>query len=282
MTVFTFKNRIRNWPYPFPAMLFSLCLVLNACAKNRIEPEVETFPMAEGSEWHYQQTFYQTIFESDSTEVVVDMDTIQNIYRIWVSKDTVLNDTMQVTLFESSEEGSENWIWRQYYYLDDEGLRLYAYYHNTGPISFRKSTATFNNHPAIQREWTMGIGLPDPGDGMIFMNPPTLNLQLPLTEDSYWTYLQSNSSPDSRIDKEVTGTGLIKAAGTEFACFRVDWIYLNNFPELEIQVTDWIAEAGLIKRIVTSGRTDVYNIDGEYLYNGQITEVLQLVDLDLN
>lgn len=109
-----------------------------------------------------------------------------------------------------------------------------------------------------------------------------MNIQLPLTYDSYWTYRQSNSSPGWQIDKKVTGTDLIRIRGYEFSCFRVEWIYFNFPLDADIRVTEWIAEEGLVRRIIEIGRTDFINLDGEHMYNARATDILLLIDLDLN
>ena len=262
------------------SLVLLLFLILNSCEETIIDPVVDTFPMSLGSEWHYQRTLYLYIFESDSSEVVVDVDTFLNNYRIWVSKDTVLNDTMNVTLFESCDEDTNDWIWRQYYYLDEEGLKLYAYSNNPGPISFKKSTATFYTNAGGIMSLDSAFEPPYPNDGLIYSYSRWLNLLLPLKKDSYWTYLQGNS-PDSRIDKEVIGVELIKTGGMEFACYRVEWIY-HNFYDFEIQITEWIAEEGLIKRTIQLDRVRSHTIDEEFLHTGQSIEVLQLSDYTLN
>ena len=263
-------------------ILLVVSLVLQSCEKRKIEPIIETFPMNQGSEWHYQRTFINAVFESDSTDMVADVDTFQNFYKIWVVQDTVLNDTMYVTQFESSEIGGLHQKWQQYYFQDEEGLKLYGYFQNPGPITFGKSVAGFNKGPESTLEGFLEFLLPDQFSGWIFMNPPRLSLQLPLKEDSYWNYYQSNSSPNSRIDKKVTGSELIKVGGTEFACFRVELLYFDYLEDLDIHVTEWIAAEGLIKRIVKIGRISVVNLEGEYLYTAESKEVLELVDLYLN
>ncbi len=280
MTLLIFKNGIQIWRYT--ASLILLTLVLQSCEKRKIEPIIDTFPMNQGSEWHYQRTLYVTVFESESSDLVEDVDTIQNSYKLWVAKDTVLNDTMYVTVFESFEKENVNYKSQEYYFLDEEGLKLYAMKGSSGAINLGKSAAEFNSVPAFSMDRFLDFLPPDQFSGLLYFIPPRFSLQLPLKEDSYWTCTQSNSSSAFRIDKKVSGTDLLKVGGTEFACFRVEWLYIDYFEDIDIHVTEWIASEGLIQRTKDFGRTKVVNLEGEYLYSAAIKEVLQLVDLNLN
>ena len=271
---------IRIRLYVHAIIFLSLLSGFNSCETWKIDPVVEKWPMTTGSEWHYQQTYYLFKFASDSSDVITDSDTIQNLYKLWVLKDTVLNDTLALTVFELAEEDSLTWMWRQYYLLDEEGLKLYAYLPNPGPFSFRKSKAVFNNHFPLLTEQGPETKLLYPGDKLIYLDPPRLSIQLPLKEDSYWT-CQEKAPYQFRIDKKVTGTDLIQAGGNEYACFRVDWVYFDYIVDTDILVTEWIAEEGLIKRVVKIPRTDITDINGEDIYSGQFAEVLQLVDVNI-
>jgi hypothetical protein len=68
---------------------------------------------------------------------------------------------MYVTLFESSAKESANQKWQQYYFQDKEGLKLYAYYQNPGPIIFGKSAAGFYNGPEFSMEGFLEFLPPD-------------------------------------------------------------------------------------------------------------------------
>jgi len=281
MNSFIFKNGVQISRKTVSVFLFFF--ILHACEKRNIKPLIETFPMTQGSEWHYQRTLLMTVFESDNSDVVVDVDTIQNYYKIWVAKDTVLNDTMYVTRFESSDEESVNQKWQQYYFQDAEGLKLYAYSWSPGPVSFKKSaTWPYSGFGLSMTGSLEYLPLGPLDDEIFYLVPPTLSLQLPLEEDSYWTYDRRYSNPDSRIDKKVVGTELLKVGGKEFTCYRVEWLYFNVLEGIDIQINEWIAEEGLIKRIIKYGRKDVTNIDWEYMYNAESEDILQLVDLSLN
>ncbi len=124
MTLLIIKIGIPLWRNT--ASLILLFLVLQSCEKKNIEPTIDSYPMNQGSEWHYQRTFYHMTYQSGSSDNVVDVDTFYNSYKIWVAKDTVLNDTMYVTVFESFEKENVNYKGQQFYYMDEEGLKLYA------------------------------------------------------------------------------------------------------------------------------------------------------------
>ncbi len=79
----------------------------------------------------------------------------------------------------------------------------------------------------------------------------------------------------------MVGRDVLKIGGTEYSCFRVEWLYFNFVDNADIHATEWIAEEGLIQRIVEVSRQDLISPDGTFLSNVESKEVLQLVDIHL-
>lgn len=265
----------------FTGMLFF------SCDHWRVHPVVENFPTTQGTEWHYQRTVYIAKYESDNSDRIVDMDTLKFEFRIRVTKDTVLNDTMYVTLFESTGTDTSSWTGRQFYFIDEEGLKLYAYT-SSAPLTFKKSSKVSSLIPGIPFEWSPheAWNLPtyDPVNDpyLLYEKPPVLCIQLPLTEKSYWTNRKNNNSNGVWIDMQVTGKEIVRAGIRNFACFRVEFIYRQFIVDPEPKVTDWIAQEGFIKRVVMLDHVNVTDPDTDVVYTAQFTEVIELIDLSLN
>lgn len=265
----------------YSVLVILLSLALQSCEKKKTELSIDSYPMNQGSEWHYQRTMFLTKYASNYSDKVVDVDTFHQAYRIRVTKDTVLNDTMYTTSFEIVDKENHNYKGQQYYYMDKEGLKLYATGGSSGPIIIGKSATDVDSNPLFSMgsfpEYLPSVQ----NNNLMYSIPPRLSLQFPLTEDSYWTCIQGNSSRNWRIDKKVAGRELLQVGNRKFSCFRVEWLYFDYVKDSDINVTDWIAKEGLVQRIVEVLRLDSDSLDLQYLIDFETREVIQLVDLNL-
>lgn len=86
-----------------------------------------------------------------------------------------------------------------------------------------------------------------------------------------------------QINKRVTGTETLNLDGQAFSCFTIDWEYIDDPRFVDIQMTDWVSEQGLIKRVTVFGRTTLVPPEPEEGVTGnvQITEKLFLKDLKI-
>jgi len=242
---------------------------------------IDSYPISVGNYWDYNRELVFKKYESETSDKVIDIDTFNFSIKVSITKDTILNDTMSVKQFVATEAGRDFSSY-QYMYIDSEGLKCYAY-SNAGTFVFAKKGMQIN---ALSDLSYLGIEIGNSIDNsnIFFENPPTLNLKLPLENDSKWTYRQPNESLGLQIDKEVVGIETIKVNGRSFLCYKINLEYLNTTIFNEIQMTDWISKEGLIKRQTIFGRTSLIPAEGDPIIEGniQLTETLTLKELNIN
>lgn len=263
--------------------LLTLLSVLVGCENNEsdILQNVDNYPMAVGTEWVYDRQIITVTYESETSDNVIDIDTVHNSVKVWIEKDTILNDTMSVTMFRSEIKG-DDWIMMSsdFKYLDNEGLKTYAYF-NGGPLVFPKNSSVIN-FGLFTDFYKRGYTEVLPDDSITYEDNPTLDIQLPLTEKSSWTYRKPTETRVLQIDKSVTGVETLNITGESYPCFVVSLEYYND-PDFEgIEFTDWISNKGLIKRKIIVGRTTPRYWNGEPVHGTQqITELLTLKSLTI-
>jgi len=251
-----------------------IVVLLTGCEEDRFPEQINSFPMEVGTEWTYERNLLVYTYESDSSEIIKNTDTIHNMIRHSVEKDTVMNDTAMLKVFVTEIEGYENKP-RHYMYIDKAGLRCYAYRDPVGIIVMAKKSAPLFN-PAYHSPGILGSYPAVAEAGQIVLeDPPTLHLRFPLREGTTWTYRAPEGFNRWQIDKKVTGKEAIIINGEEFLCFRISYIYMNSIFE-GLELTDWIAEEGLIKREVLFPRAKLTSVDGTEENTVQIHEVITL------
>ncbi len=242
---------------------------------DNVSSVINSYPMNIGTEWIYGRQIIIEKYNNSGLYKIGEVDSIDFITNVSIVKDTILNDTMNVTVFKSQDENN-TWISKHYYYIDNEGLRNYAY-SNGGAFDFP-------NKNQIQQipnlETIIDKKLSTNGD-LYFEIPPTLNIKFPLKVNNYWTYREPSVSGDLQIDKEVVGIEYLTLFEKNFKCFKVNYIYLNNSAYEGIEMTDWISGEGLIKRQTLIDSVTVTNDIGEPLYTAKIKDLLILKELIL-
>jgi hypothetical protein len=244
-------------------------------------PTMESFPMTIGTEWIYKRQIITKEYESPSSDKVIGTDTINSLVRVWVDKDTLLNDTMQVKILKSYEEGND-WTSNQYLFIDADGLRSYAFSIPWDPHVFANKNSSPLNALLKSSIFNQGASTVLDIDSIIVEDEPTLNIKLPLSEDSYWTYRYPTEYLALQIDKEVVGTEMLRLSGQQFPCFKVNWIYLFDPSFNYFTITDWISAKGLVKRLSVYDRMTYITHGGEdYVADFQVTVSLTLVEMKI-
>lgn len=263
-------------------ILITLISILTSCDKkeNDILPNVDSYPMTVGTEWTYDRQVIIKKYESETSNDIIDIDTVNFTVKVWIEKDTVLNDTMSVKIFKS-QENDNNWTSNQFKYLDNEGLRNYAYSNSGGANVFAKKSSSlqFGLYSDFYKTNDNGILT---SDDIIFEDKSTLDIKLPLGDNSSWTYRQPSETRILQIDKSVVGNETLILIGKSFACYKVIWTYLNDPVFDGIEITDWISEEGLVKRETIHDRVTLTTQDGEPIGgNVQTTEIITLKALTI-
>jgi hypothetical protein len=253
------------------ALILLTFIAMISCDDKDKDININSYPMNIGTEWIYDRQLIVKKYESETSDKIIDIDTINFTDKVWIDKDTVLNDTMNVKVFRS-RENNNNWTSNEYKFIDNEGLKNYAYSNSEAINVYAKGK--------VYLKFSNGLGKVA-SEGIIFIIKPTLDIKLPLDRNSSWTFMKSSDIQELQIDKNVIGTERVNLIGQNFDCFKIEWVYLNE-PALEdIKVTDWISEKGLIKRIRNYGRTIISDEDGEPLYFGQLIETMTIKSITI-
>lgn len=244
-------------------------------------PNLDTYPMTVGTEWTYDRQVIIKKYESETSNKIINNDTMNFTVRVWIDKDTVLNDTMNVKIFKS-RENDYNWTTNQYKYLDNEGLRNYAYSNSGGANVFAKKSSSFKSS-FDSYFYRIAIKHGITNKEIIIEDKPTLDIKLPFSENTSWTYRNPSETRVLQIDKEVIGTETLNITGQNIACYKVSWNYLYDPVFNGVNITDWISEKGLIRRLTIYDRVTLISEDGEPLIDGnvQMIETLTLKQLKI-
>lgn len=255
-------------------LLFTIIGAIVSCDKNEDNDslKVETFPMSVGTEWTYEVQNILKKYDSDTSYKVTDVDTTNLILRVWIDKDTVLNNNLNVKVFKARRSDFDQ-TYSQYKYMDNDGLRNYSGVYSGGidkSISL-KSAINFNYYMILKNDLRSKVEAPSESES-------GLDIKYPLTVNSSWTYKYPSGTDSLQIDKDVTDTETLSLSGQDFPCLKVSWKYLNA-PFVDYEVTDWISEKGLIKRKIDYGRIIYIDELDESSLSGQLIVILTLKDV---
>ena len=237
--------------------------------EKSIDPNVVSYPMTVGSQWTYDRKIIIDHLESENSDKVVATDTFKFVVNVWIDKDTVLN-VKEVKVFKAREVGGMHTSCN-YYFLDSEGLKTYAYL--SGGLNVFAQAGV---HLKSATDKTL---LED--NRIFYENPPTLDVKLPLTAGSRWTYRHSAENNNSLIDKEVTGGETLKLIGQNFDCYKVSFIFNVEPQKSNTLMTEWISDKGLIRRISTHKKVLFTKEDGQTVGYGRSSETLTLKALEI-
>lgn len=263
-------------------ILFGIGLLIQSCQDEEATPnKLSSFPMTVGTEWIYENENIIKKYESETSNKIIDIDTIRLAFRVLISKDTVLRDSIAVKEFVANEIGSQIFS-KQYYKLDKDGLKEFAY-KSAGAIVFAKKKSTEFGEKKMFK--TLGFdpvtGIDNLDDILHFYDIPRLSIKLPLSFNDKWTYSYPSGPMMMQIDKEVIGYERVKTSIGIFECYKIKHKYINSSVYEGIEWIDWISEKGLIKRQSTNERVTLITAEGESLGNCQLTETLTIKGLKI-
>lgn len=220
-------------------LIFLLLGALASCdKKNDNTPNVNSYPMTVGTQWTYYRQTISKKYESETSDKVVSIDTTESEYKVWIDKDTIINNKTY-KVFKTQQNESSN-ISKELKFIDSLGLK-----------------SIYN--PSINYELI-----------------PNLEIQLPLTMNSKWTFVQAKTSGEFQIDKEVIGNETVHILNQNFNCYKVS---SNNSLFKGPIYIEWISEKGMIKSFYNSGLITYTNQDGEPMDYGQTIETTTLKQL---
>lgn len=243
------------------AYILFVLIALIGCDKKAtdLNPLVASYPMTIGTEWTYERQFIINKYESITSDVIIKTDTLHFDEMVWIDKDTILNGMMNVTVFKSREEGY-NWTSTSYKFIDNEGLKTFAYSNAGGPFVFAKKYGYIKSASLLN---SIIEHSNHAGDNITFESKPTLDIKLPLDINLTWTYRYPTDSKPWQIDKKVLEIENLHLINQDFTCYKLEYIFKNESFNYGTKSTDWISDKGLIKRLTIVDRAQLVDDHGE-------------------
>lgn len=255
-------------------------LLFSACDDENDDFQIDSYPMAVGNEWTYDRKMTFTNHESEKGDIARQMDTLRYSVRVWIEKDTIMDETMSVKKFKAHEQNSDTYS-TEFLFEDYDGVKCYAYYPGGGLLAFVKNRPGIKLPPGIPFGGLLSMPKSKTNE-LVYENPPTLNLKLPLTNSILWTYRLPSEDFSVQIDKRVIKAESIDVPAGTFECFKIRYEYSNHPSFEDVEVYDWIAREGLIKRQISTDSMVFINQQGDTTGVGSSTNTYALQSFMLN
>ena len=252
---------------------FFLAILVLACDRENGYDGLAGYPMKTGTIWSYDRTIYIDYFESEQSEKIVSTDTILSEVMVIIMKDTVLNGKY-VKCF-GAYDYPVTFRSMEYFFEDAEGLKCYGY-RNPGPVVYARKNGSVTGNLLSFRGVSGTAGMMMDDSPIYLEEPPTLNIKYPLRKGIQWTYRYPRQDMPLQIDKKAVAEEVLERNGKLFECIKVEYIYMNSEVFNGFQMTDWIAEEGLVQRISAIDRVTLTSGEGEPLRTVRIREILTL------
>lgn len=244
--------------------------------------QLSDYPVSVGNYWIYNRTIIIKYYDSINSTQITDIDTIIYSSKVFIEKDTLMNDTITVQKLVTQELESDNKS-TQYIYSSNKGLQCYAY---TGGLMCSPKNANIYIHPfsLLPINKTYNSNNSNNFNNIIYETPPTLIIKYPLNSESKWTYREPSGCFNMQIDREVIGIKLIQTQAGKFECFEVKWDYLDNEIFNGFSIVDYISNKGLVKRVITNNKVTITTYTGEPISGKtvQITQTIELKEVGIN
>jgi len=254
-----------------------LAFIMGCDKKESSVMIINSYPTTIGSEWTYRSELIVSFYESEISDEITGVDTIVNILKIWVDKDTLLNDSIPLVVFKSKNDQVDCYS-VSYNQLTSDGFRNFAYA-NAGCSPVNLKNATFNMGSLY---FGVSSNLKEALYNQIFYREvPVLHYPYPLTINSSWTFLK-DTYWGAPILKHVTDFEPINAANKIFNCFKINWDYGDVSAFSSSEYIDWIAAEGLVKSEEISDRILLTNVEGEPSGYVKVHKIITLIDFNIN
>lgn len=225
-------------------LLFSIAIIGCDKKENELLDKIDSYPIEIGNEWTYKIESITKEYSSESFDKIINIDTSVAIQYVSVTKDTVLNESIRVRQIKTVISNTVNY---RYVNLDSEGLKEYAY--------FKQG---FNN--------------------VYIHEIPKLEVKLPLDKDSKWINYYPQGLIDTKIEKKVMGSEVLKIENTDYLCFKIQ-IISDSFSD--VKMFEWISKEGLIKTQEIYDETELLFGNGSKKFI-QMTNTTTLNKLKIN
>jgi len=243
-------------------------IAMISCDNNPTDnSRLNYYPMTVGSTWTYDKKMINNYYKSPTSDIIERSDTLSFEGTTWIEKDTIINKS-RVMVFKTKENDFYQPVTTtNYQFMDDNGLKLVAYSYGGSMLSNSSANAfikpTFHASTDGKMNTKSQIN-----SGVYVYSTPMLSVKYPLTIGSEWT-----SASSFKIDKKVIGMDTLHINGHDYACFKILWKYPEGYT---LNVTEWIAKEGILKREVNNGITYITDEQGNNLIKIASTEVMTI------
>jgi len=274
------------------SLIITSLLLIVGCDDDSSTPDMDfQYPLAIGSSWQYENN-YTITFDSLATYNGLSDTTFYSSGTVAIIESTVIYDTLDVFNFETNiNENGNIFTGNEYYNVNNNSLISYGYINPmmiTPKVDqkyayLKFKDRNFNNVKEIV-EWVKK-GISNNGcnkeDDITF--DPVTSLDYPLEEDKQWVYrYETYDGEPWRIDKKILNWEEIEVSAGFFNCWRIRW-YNNPFGsgniwDEDIIQYDYIAEVGLIQRILEIINIECFDEENNFIGNMTWTEESSLND----
>lgn len=231
-------------------LLAAVAAVVANCSEDEVKPEQFAYPLTVGSRWFYSHTLIQV--SHDNNEVVVVQEGSASVTVGGV--ETLENIGVAYRLDVERTDNGETWNGAEYYQNRDDGLHRVARCSQPGAVSPKVAGSSDEAKERYLLMSALDVVPTQACDG-----PPEIETDEPLvmpypTRIGYdWVF---RDLPDAAvtIHKTILGWGKVTVPAGKMDSYRIKWTYVGNS---DVEVEDYIAECGLIKRSAISKNVDV-------------------------
>lgn len=250
-------------------------LTLISCDKNETTPETTNdYPMTIGTTWTYDLVSINNVYQSVTSDSIFSSDTTKTEAVTWIDKDTTINNKKLMVFKTKQNSLSDSITGVEYYSLDNEGLKLYAYDYidYISPYSVKRK---FTKSPlVIQINEKMNSRSQNESKKIYVFDTPVLVIKYPLTTTSEW-----NSMLPFQINKRVIATETLNINGHKYDCFKVLWNYSTYDVSDTPKITQWLTNEGVIKSETKLEKLYLTDLSGNNIEKYDIIESMTIKSL---
>lgn len=274
--------RRKNLVWVLQIIILSVICIIG-CEDNNNKPNMEfIYPLSIGNNWQYEKLLTFD-FDSLATHNGLTDTTYYSTGFVEIIAYEVIFDSLEVYNFATTlNEDGNIFTGNEYYNNKDNSLFSYGYLHPlmmTPKVNQKYAYLIFKNKKFNNvREIINWIEKGYYGneyskeDSIIF--DPVKSLDYPLEEGKQWIY----KTEPGRIDKKILEWYEIEVPAGNFNCWKIQFLYLEEGWDDDIDFYDYISEEGLVKRILEINDIECYDEDANFLGYMDIIEETTLID----
>jgi len=248
-------------------------IAMISCDNNPTDnSRLNYYPMIVGSTWTYDRMMINNYYKSPTSDIIERSDTMAFEGTTWIEKDTIINKSIVMVFKTKENDFYQPVTTTNYQIMDDNGLKLVAYSYGGSMLSISSVNAFIK--PTLQASTDGKMkSKSQVNSGVYVYSTPMLSVKYPLTTGSEWTSISS-----FKIDKKVIGMDTLHINGHDYACYKILWKYPEGYT---LNVTEWIAKEGILKRETNNGITYITDEQGNNPIKIASIEVMKIKSVSI-